>query len=221
MRLLLAFLALFALTAAAPRDWTQTVTVTPAGAFVLGNPQARVRLVEYASYTCPHCAHFAGESEAVLKGRMVRSGAVAFEYRHLLRDRLDLAAAILARCTGAKGFFGATGAIFAAQDRWLTQGMQFEQVNGSQLRLYAQADQLRALADGSGLTGIVQARGLSPAAAAACFDDDAAIARITAMTAAAPRELTGTPTFLINGRIVPRAADWATLLPALRAAGVK
>ena len=221
MRLLLAFLGLFALTAAAPCDWTQTVTVTPAGAYVLGNPQAKVRLVEYASYTCPHCAHFAAESDAALKGRMVRSGAVAFEYRHLLRDRLDLAAAILARCTGAKGFFGATGAIFAGQERWLTQGMQFEQMNGSQLRLYSQADQLRSLADGAGLTGLVQARGLSPAAVAACFDDNAAIARITAMTAAAPRELRGTPTFLINGRIVPRAADWATLLPALRAAGVK
>ncbi len=221
MRLVLAFLALFALTAAAPRDWTQTVTVTPAGAHVLGNPQAKVRLVEYASYTCPHCAHFAAESDAALKGRMIRSGAVALEYRHFVRDRLDLAAAILARCTGPKGFFGASQAIFAAQDRWLLRGMQFEQVNGAQLRLYAQADQLRAIAEGAGLTAIVQARGLSPAAAAACFEDDAATARITAMTAALPEGITGTPAFLINGRIVPRPADWAALPPALRAAGVK
>ncbi len=220
MRLLLALLALLTVSAARPRDWTQTVTVTPAGAFVLGNPQAKVRLVEYGSYTCPHCAHFAEESATPLKA-MIRSGSTAWEYRHLIRDRMDLAAAIVARCTGARGFFGATEAIFAAQNDWLARGYQFEQLNGSQLRLYAQADQLRALADGSGLTALVQARGLIPAAAAACFNDDAAIARITAMTAATPDGVTGTPSFFINGRIVPRSADWTTLQPALRAAGAK
>lgn len=220
MRFLLALLALLTVSAAAPRDWTQTVTVTPAGAYVLGNPQARVRLVEYASYTCPHCAHFSAELTAGLKA-MVRSGSTAWEFRHLVRDRLDLAAAILARCTGAKGFFGTTEAIFAAQDQWLARGTQFEQLNGSQLRLYSQRDQFRTLADGSGLTALVQARGLGPAATAACFDDDAAIARITAMTAAAPDSVTGTPAFFINGRIVPRTGDWAALQPALRAAGAR
>ena len=220
MRVLVALLALFAVSAAAPRDWTQTVTVTPAGAYVLGNPQAKVRLVEYGSYTCPHCAHFSAESGGPLRA-MIRSGSTSWELRHLVRDRMDLAAAILVRCTGTRGFFAATEAIFAAQNDWLARGYQFEQLNGSQLRLYAQADQLRALADGSGLTALVQARGLTPAATAACFDDDAAIARITAMTAATPDSVTGTPSFFINGRLVPRSADWTTLQPALRAAGAR
>ncbi|WP_374944406.1 thioredoxin domain-containing protein [Sphingomonas sp.] len=222
MRSLLALLAFLLLSgAAAPRDWTATVTRTPAGAYVLGNPQARVKLVEYASYTCPHCAAFARESDAVLKGRMIRSGSTSLEVRHFVRDRLDLAAAILARCTGPRGFFGASAAIYAAQEQWLARGMQFDQLNASQLALYSQADQLRAEAEGSGLTALVQARGLLPAATAACFDDDAATAQITAMTAAAPRDLPGTPTFFINGRIVPRTAAWAQLEPALRAAGAK
>ena len=202
------------------RDWTQTVVRTPAGAYVRGNPAAPVKLVEYVSYTCPHCAHFSAESAAPLKA-MVRSGSTSWELRHLVRDRMDLAAAILARCTGARGFFAATEAIFAAQNDWLARGYQFEQLNGSQLRLYAQADQLRALADGSGLTALVQARGLTPAATAACFNDDAGIARITAMTAATPDSVTGTPSFFINGRLVPRSADWTTLQPALRAAGAR
>lgn len=221
MRIVLALLGLLLLSATAPRDWTATVARTTAGTYVMGNPQARVKLVEYASYTCPHCAAFSRESEAVLKGRMIRSGSTSLEVRHFVRDRLDLAAAILARCTGPRGFFGTTAAIYAAQDAWLARGMQYEQVNANQLALYAQSDQLRALADGSGLTALVQRRGLSPAATAACFADDAATARITAMTAAAPADLPGTPTFLINGRIVPRAATWSALEPALRAAGAK
>jgi protein-disulfide isomerase len=220
MRILLALLALFTISAAAPRDWTQTVAVTPAGAFVMGNPAAKVRLVEYASYTCPHCAHFSAESRDALKP-MIRSGSTALEFRHLIRDRLDLAAAVLARCAGAKGFFGTTEAIFAAQDDWFGRGMQYEQLNGSQLRLYSQADQLRSLADGAGLTALVQSRGLAPAAIDACFNDAAGVSRITAMTAAVPPAVTGTPSFFINGRIVPRSADWATLQPALRAAGAK
>lgn len=220
MRILLALLALLTVSAARPRDWTQTVTVSPSAAFVMGNPQARVKLVEYASYTCPHCAHFSAESAAPLRA-MIRSGSTSWELRHLVRDRLDLAAAVLARCMGAKGFFGATEAIFAAQDDWYARGGQYEQLNGSQLRLYSQADQLKALADGSGLSALVQARGLTPAATAACFADEGAVGRITAMTAAMPTSVTGTPTFFINGRVVPGAADWTRLQPALRAAGAK
>lgn len=221
MRIVLALFAALLLSAAAPRDWTATVTRTPLGAYVLGNPQARVKLVEYASYTCPHCAAFARESDAVLKGRMIRSGSTSLEVRHYIRDSLDLSAAILARCTGPRGFFGASAAIFVAQGEWLARGMEFDRANANQLELYSQADQLRAMADGSGLTALIQRRGLSEAATAACFNDDAATARITAMTAAAPAGLPGTPTFFINGRVVPRAAAWGPLEPALRAAGAR
>ena len=220
MRFLLALLALLTVSATRAPDWTRTVTVTPAGAYVMGNPKARVRLVEYASYTCPHCAHFSAESAVPLRA-MIRSGSTSWELRHLVRDRLDLAAAILARCAGARGFFGATEAIYTNQEQWLTRGMQYEQSNAGQLGLYGQADQLRAFADGAGLTALVRARGLTSGAASACFADDAAIARITAMTAAMPDSVTGTPTFFINGRQVPNAADWSHLQPALRTAGAK
>jgi protein-disulfide isomerase len=220
MRFLLALLALLTVSAAAPRDWSRTVSVTPAGAFVRGNPAARVRLVEYASYTCPHCGHFSRDSATPLK-RLIRSGSTSLEFRHLIRDRIDLAAAILARCAGNAGFFSATEAIFGGQDQWIARGYQYEQLNGNQLRLYSQADQLRALADGAGLTTLVQARGLTPAATDACFGDEAGVAQITAMTAAVPASVTGTPSFFINGRIVPGVADWAKLQPALRAAGAR
>ena len=221
MRLILAFLGLALLTAAAPKqDWTTTVAQTPAGAYVLGNPAARVKLVEYASYTCPHCAAFATESDAVLKGRMIRSGSTSLELRHFIRDRLDLAAAVLARCGGARGFFGTHQAIFAAQKTWLPRGSEFDQNNAQRLSAYPLAAQLRALADGAGLSDIAKARGLTDPAIQACFADRAAIDRIVAMTSAAPDTIQGTPAFIVNGKQADSFA-WAGLEPLLRAAGAR
>lgn len=218
MRLLLALAGLVLLTGAAPKS--PPVAQTAAGAYVLGSPTARVKIVEYASYTCSHCADFAQQSEAVLKGRYVKSGSTSLEFRHLIRDRLDLAAAILARCTGPAGFFPTTAAIFAAQGTWLQKGVEFQNVNAARVNLYPRLAQLRAYADGAGLTDLVKARGLSEDKIAACFADSTEVDRILAMTAAAPAEVDSTPSFFLNGRPVPHVG-WEQLDPKLRAAGAK
>ncbi|WP_217429786.1 DsbA family protein, partial [Sphingomonas bacterium] len=219
MRAGLAFLALL-LAAAPARDWRETTARTPADTFVTGNPAAKVRLVEYASYTCPHCAAFSAESQAVLKDHMVRDGSVSVEFRHLIRDGLDLGAAILARCTGPRGFAPTTAYIFATQDDWLSRGIQFQQANARRLSLYPRLGQVRALVDGAGLTAMIEARGLAPARVDACFADEAEADRILAITAGAPREVDVTPSFFVQGRIVPRVG-WAGLEPVLRAAGAR
>lgn len=220
MRVMLALVGLVLLTAATPVRKGATAVRTPAGAFVLGSPAARVKLIEYASYTCSHCADFARESDAVLKGRMIASGSTSLEFRHLIRDRLDLAAAILARCTGPRGFFPTSAAIFAAQPTWLRKGMEFQDANATRVNLYPRLAQLRAYADGAGLTDLVKARGLSGAAIDACFADAAEVDRILAMTASVPPEVDSTPSFYINGKFVPHVG-WEQLEPALRTAGAK
>ncbi len=107
MRYLLALVALVAgfgsIAMAAGRDWTGVVTKSANGSFVIGNRNAKVKLVEYVGDTCPHCAHFIAESGSVLRGQMVRSGSTSVELRNAVRDWLDLTAAQLARCTGPKG----------------------------------------------------------------------------------------------------------------------
>ena len=210
--------ALFA-TAAAPaaKDWTQVVTQTPDGAFVLGNPAAKVRVVEYLSYTCPHCAAFAEESAPVLRGQMVKSGRVRLELRNAVRDKLDLAAGALARCAGKAGFFGATEAMLSSQSAWLPRGLLFIQTNEGRLGLYPEAARLRAYADGAGLTAMMKARGVNDQAIDGCFAPDA-LAPMLDMTKEAWGKITGTPTFFVNGKIVPNA-HWAELQPALTAAG--
>src|SRR3546814_8942324 len=82
--------------------WSQSVTTSPIGAFVAGNPAAKVRLVEYFSYTCHICADFTKASAVPLKTGCVDRGLVLFEYRNLVRDPVDMTAALLARAGGAK-----------------------------------------------------------------------------------------------------------------------
>ena len=221
MRFILSLLALAALTAAAPaRDWSTVAAKTAAGAYVIGNPRAAVKLIEYASYTCSHCAEFSIQSDKELKGRLIRTGAVSLEFRHFVFNAIDLAAAVLARCTGPRGFAATTTHLFATQGEWLPRGAAFLTANQQRIQMYPRAGQVRALADGSGLTAAVVARGLSPKAVDACFADTAEIDRILAMTANKPAAITSTPSFYVNGKLVG-GAHWAELQPHLRAAGAR
>ena len=220
MRLILALLGLLVLTAASPaRDWSTVATLTPAGAYVIGDPAARVKLTEWASYTCSHCAEFAAESAPVLKDRMIRSGSTSLEVRHLVRDPLDLSAGVLARCAGPHGYAGMHAAIFAAQGTWLPKGAAYVQANGERLSKLPRLAALRQVADGAGLTALAKTRGLAEPRIAACFADARAVDRLLAL-AAPPAEVAGTPTFYVNGKLVPNAG-WAQLEPMLRAAGAR
>jgi protein-disulfide isomerase len=216
MRWLFAFLSLVLLTAAAPvRDWSATTTRLPSGAMLIGNPAAPVKLVEYGSYTCSHCAAFSIESDKTLKGDMIRRGKVSLEYRHLIRDQLDLGAAILARCSGTRGFASSSSAIFAAQSVWLKQAIDWAPKH-PEVAGYPPLKQARAFVDGAGLTAMMVKRGLTPKQIAACFANQAEADTIVKLTADAPAAVTYTPTFYLNGAIVP-GVDWTKLEPMLRA----
>ncbi|WP_375426964.1 DsbA family protein [uncultured Sphingomonas sp.] len=217
-RPLLAFATSCLLSSAAPAqkraiDWSATARPLPSGAYLVGNPAARAKLVEYASYTCSHCAHFAVESKPVLKDVMIRSGSTNLELRHVIRDALDLSAVVVARCAGPSGFAKVSDAIFAGQDDWLPRGAALDRTGADQ----PLAVRLRALSDGSGLSAIGRANGVTVQRLAACFADRAAIDRVIAASGAMPPEVRSTPTFFLQGRLAP-ASDWIRLEPLLRAA---
>lgn len=219
MRLLPALLALPLLLAAAPaRDWSATVTPTRAGAWVIGNPAARVKLVEWGSYTCSHCADFAAESRAALEGRMIRSGSTSLTVRHLIRDPLDFVAVVVARCGGPRGFVRRHHAIFDGQSSWMQRGSAYLQANGDALDALAKPVAYRRIADGAGLTAIGRASGLTAPQVAACFAPAALAA--TSKLGDAPADVTSTPTFYVNGALVSNVG-WAGLQPALIAAGAR
>jgi protein-disulfide isomerase len=202
---------------AAP-NYAKMVTITPAGAFVLGNPKAKVRLVEYISYTCSHCAHFTEEAAAPLKRDYIAKGLVAWEMRNLVRDAFDLTAALLARCGGPSRVFTLTEDMMARQDVWMAEGQVVALKQEAQLKAMPLPKQLQTLAKGTGLLAMAQARGVAPEQANACLAAPQMHKTVLAMTkdAVDVRKINGTPTFLINDQPGPRTSEWADVDAALK-----
>lgn len=220
MKRVLALMSPLLLIAAAP-NWVASVRVQPAnGAFLMGNPAAKVKLVEYLSYTCSHCAEFTSEAKVALKRDHVAKGTVSVELRNAVRDRFDFAAALLARCGGPAKFFGNTEAIFAAQATWLGKAGAVEQANADKLAKLPIDDSLKLIARGVGLDAIMKTRGFTSAQVDACLIDKAAQDRIVKMTNEAwnVRKINGTPAFLINGTATSGVGHWNQLEPLLRRA---
>ncbi|WP_176484739.1 thioredoxin domain-containing protein [Sphingomonas ginsenosidimutans] len=216
--LLAALLLAAPIAAAAPRPWTAVAAPVATGSYLIGNPRARVKLVEYVSYTCPHCAHYAAQSEKPLDA-MVRSGRVSVEVRNQVHDGLDLVAATLARCAGPAAFPRLHRALFAQQQQWFERAAEWQQGNAERMSAWPQLAQMKAIAEGGGLTAIARDAGAPAGAIAACFATDAQVKRVLAVSNATS-QVPGTPAFEINGRLIQNV-DWAKLEPQLRAAGAK
>lgn len=201
-------------------DWTQVVTETEAGGMLMGNPNAPVKLIEFASMTCGHCATFAEEGEPQLVDTYVKSGQVSFELRNFVRDPADLAAALIARCNGPAAFFKLTDQLFAAQEEWLGQLQNMTPADQQALQSMAPTQAPAFIADKAGLGQFARVRGIPAAKAQQCLTDSARIEKLVNMTSNAASEfnIQGTPSFAINGRTVENTSDWKTLEPRLRAA---
>lgn len=210
--LLLAVLATPA-AAAAPRDWSKVVVQGPNGSFVQGNPKARVKVVEYASYTCPHCGVLARDAITQLEASYVKGGQVSYEFRNAVRDRYDFVAALLARCAGPKGFFPASAAIFAAQEQWFPAAIDFDNGAGANIAGLPDAEKPVALAKGAGLDALAARYGVPIDRQRACLNDQAQMDVVSKMSDEAWRErkIPGTPYVLINDVPAEHVADWATL----------
>jgi len=217
MRLLVAVLALFTL-GAAPPNWTRTVTAGANGAYVMGNPKAKVRVVEYLSYSCGHCAHFNAEATPVLKANYIAKGMVALELRNAVRDRFDMTAALLARCGGAARFFGNSDALFAAQDALMAKAAAYD-ASDTQPESTPVNTAIKGVARGAGLVELMAKRGYTPAQLDACLIDKRNQDAVLAMTREAweTRKIPGTPTILVNGEAAP-AGSWELVEPRIRAA---
>ena len=200
--------------------WVETVAATPEGGFRMGNPDAPLKLVEYASLTCPHCAAFAAEAFLKLKSDYVASGKVSVELRNYVRDPADLAAAVLSRCGGVAPYFKLTEQMFSTQSEWLGRLQALTKAQQQTIDATPPDRQLALIAGYAGLDAFVRQRGITAGQAAACLGDKQAQDRLVAMrdTATKDYNLSGTPTFLLNGEVIT-GADWAAIEPQLKGAG--
>lgn len=197
-----AALTLIAATPAKPVPWSSKVTTSSIGAHVVGNPAAKVRLVEYFSYTCHVCADFAKLGSAPLKTQYIDRGLVLFEYRNLVRDPVDMTAALLARCGGPAAFARNHQAIFAAFDTWMAKVKNATEAQQTSWFEGTTAQRARKIAADTGLAALMRARGYTQAQLDAALDSEVAQAELTGMTniGRSADRVGGTPTFFVNGR---------------------
>ena len=151
----------------------------------LGDPKAPIHVVEYLSLTCPHCAHFHADVFPAFKAKYIDTGRVYFTIRELLTAPAQVAAAgfLLARCNGGKDYFPIVDEVFKSQSRW--QG-------GSIKPIFLE---------------IAKKHGLTEAQFEACITDEKAQADLQKRLeyATGTDKVTGTPTFFVNGVLLPTA----------------
>jgi protein-disulfide isomerase len=201
-------------------DWANTVAATPEGGIRIGNPAAKVRLVEFASYSCGHCKAFHEVGLPALKATYIAGGNVSFEQRSFVRNGPDFAASLLVACQPPRAALAFAGKLFADQEAWFGKFVALPPAELQALAALPEAQQPAAMAKKGGLDAWAVANGLPAARVQACLIDKAAQDRLLAIRkdALETYELKGTPAFGINGAPVPDVYDWTALEPKLQAA---
>ena len=199
------------------QSWVETAAVTPEGGYVIGNPDAPLKLVEYASHTCSHCAAFSQEGAAELD-EYVAKGIVSYEIRNQIHDALDMTIALLARCGSPQAFHP------LANQAWggFNQVMENAQPALQAAAQAPDAQRFQTIAEVTGLLDFFAARGISRDQALICLADTAKVEQIYEASQTQSDELgiTGTPTFILNGRKI-EGTDWASVETALQNAGAR
>jgi protein-disulfide isomerase len=184
-------------------DWSTIVNPTPAGGFLMGNPQAKVQLVEIGSLTCPHCREFDETGVTPLIEQYVKTGKVGYEFRNYVRDPFDLAASLVARCNGAKGFFPLERALYADQPNWVAKVQAAPQDQLQNLQNLPPNRQFLEIAQLAGFPQWAAARGVPAAKIAQCLTDEKAVNQLVQMNSDVTTQFPdfqGTPSFIINGK---------------------
>ena len=175
-----------------------TMTVTPDD-MAMGNPRAKITMIEYASASCPHCAHFNNDIFPAFKAKYIDTGKVHYVFREFLTSPAEVAAAsfLIARCAGKDKYFSVLDAIFRGQDEMYKSG----DIKGALLKA----------AKGAGLTD---------AQFDACLTNEAAGDALSARVQRYAKEdgINVTPTFFINGKKMEGVQTLAQLDTAIAAA---
>jgi len=203
---------------AAVRDWSRTVALTPEGGFRMGNPDAKVKLIEYGSLACPHCRHFEEAGFAPLVQKYVRTGRVSYEFRNLLINGPDISISLLTRCSGPANFFAMSKYVYDAQPQWQKKLEDMSDADKAALAKMTTQQQIVRYAEIAEMGQIAARFGVGAVKAKQCLADPAGLQKLLDMTKAAEASgVNHTPTFLIDGK-VNDAATWEELEPDLKKA---
>ena len=198
-------------------NWAGMLEKTQGG-HLFGNPEAETKLVEFMSYTCSHCATFARKGDGAIKLAYVPTGKVNYEIRHLIRDPVDLTAALLTHCGDPKKFGANHEAIMYRYDEWIEKARTATQAQRSRWQFGTLSARFQAIASDLDFYEIMETRGYRRAELDQCLSDEAK-AKLMADTSAADVQkygLTGTPSFVLDGELLDGTHDWPTLEKRLK-----
>lgn len=150
------------------------------GDISIGNPNAPVTMIEYASFTCSHCANFHNNILPDIKRDYIETGKVRLVFRNFVRDQYDLTASMISRCNTPEKAYALTNLFYSRQQAWLNE------------------DYFNKLA------GLARRAGMSRASVDTCIQNTELQTNLIEMNkyGAEEDDVRGTPTFIINGTSV-------------------
>jgi protein-disulfide isomerase len=201
--------------------WADVANETSAGGFVMGNPNAKVKLLEIGSLFCPYCKRFEDEGSPLLVEKYVKPGLVSWEFRpYVIHGPIDVAANIVARCSGLKTFFPLTKALYKDQPTLLAKIEATPQDKIEQIQNLPTNQVFVTYANLLGLQDWAAARGLPQAKSNQCLANQKMIDRevqITSDVNTQYPQFSGTPAFVLNGKMLPKeVGSWDKLEPQLK-----
>jgi protein-disulfide isomerase len=199
--------------------WADVANETSAGGYVMGNPNAKVKLLEIGSLFCPFCRKFEEEGAPELVEKYVKTGNVSWEFRpYAIHGPIDVAAGIVVRCNGPKTFFPLSMALYKDQPVLEAKVQSVPQDKLNELQNLPTNQMFVAWANLLGLQDWAAARGVPQAKSNQCLADQKMIDRevqvMSDVNSQFP-EFSGTPGFAINGKFVPKVGSWKELKPKL------
>ena len=199
--------------------WADVVNAT-SGGFMMGNPNAKVKLVEVASLGCPYCKRFEDEGAPALIDKYVKPGKVSWEFRpYLIHGPIDVAADLIVRCNGTKTFFPLVQALYKDQSVWMGKIETAPKDKLAQIQNLPTNQVFVAMADLAGLQDWAAARGVPQAKSNQCLSDQKMIDHEVQVTSDVNNQypaFEGTPSFILDGTLLPqKSSTWKTLQPQL------
>ena len=209
--------------APAGTSWRDTVQVTADDGYLVGNPDAPIKLVEYGSLTCPTCARFGQEGVEPLLSKYVDSGRVSFELRNFaVHGPVDIVLARMVRCGSKEAVVPLSDQVWQSRDQLMAPVMDnqdaFEQAANLPMD-----KRFIAMAQVGNFFDFFASRGISSDQAKTCLADVPELEKLAndTDTYAKKYQVNGTPTFALNGNTLDGVNSWATLEPVLQNAGAR
>ena len=208
----------------AGKQWADVVTKTQDGGMIMGNPNAPVKMVEYGSLSCPHCAHLSQEAMPTLTAKYVNTGKVSYEFHSFAIHPMDVPLTVLVRCADPAAYFGLVDQLYLNYDPMMAKfEANIKAVQATQQLPAAQ--RWTAMSDAAGYTEFFASRGVPTAKAHACLANlPAAQAVANEADAISGKNINSTPTVFLNGSRLgtpDSPPTWAQIEAALKNAGAR